>query len=69
MSYKPFISIVIPLYNKETSITKTLSSIFQQSFSDFEIVIVDDGSTDRSYQIVREFQAKNEKDVIIKLVQ
>lgn len=69
MSCKPFISIVIPLYNKEKSITKTLSSIFHQSFSDFEIVIVDDGSTDRSYQIVREFQAKNEKDVIIKLVQ
>ena len=69
MADKPFISVVIPLYNKEKSIIKTLNSIFQQSFPDFEIVIVDDGSTDRSCQIVREIQNTHEKGGIIKLVQ
>lgn len=46
------ISIVIPLYNKEGCISKTLSSVLAQSYRDFEVVIVDDGSTDGSVRIV-----------------
>ena len=46
------ISIVIPLYNKEGCIAKTLNSVLAQSFRDFEVVIVDDGSTDESVKIV-----------------
>jgi len=42
------ISIVIPLYNKEKQVSGTLESVFRQTFQDFEIVIVDDGSTDNS---------------------
>lgn len=47
-------SIVIPLYNKESSIRKTLESVLNQTFSDFEVVIVNDGSTDNSRNIVLE---------------
>ena len=46
------ISIVIPLYNKEQQIGKTLESVFAQSFQDYEVVIVNDGSTDKSVEIV-----------------
>lgn len=46
------ISIIIPLYNKEHCITDTLSSILSQSYKDFEIVIVNDGSTDNSATVV-----------------
>ncbi|MFV0535938.1 MAG: glycosyltransferase family 2 protein [Dysgonomonas sp.] len=46
-------SIIIPLYNKELSIKNTVESVLQQSYSDFEIVIVDDGSTDNSLNVVR----------------
>ena len=46
------ISIVIPLYNKEQQICKTLESVFAQSFQDYEVVIVNDGSTDKSVEIV-----------------
>lgn len=46
------ISIVIPLYNKEQSITSTLQNVLKQTFQDFEIVIVDDGSTDHSVEEV-----------------
>lgn len=49
------ISIVIPLYNKEKQIAHTLQSVFNQTFQDFEIVIVDDGSTDGSVAEVAKY--------------
>lgn len=49
----PKFSVIIPLYNKEKDIQKTLSSVLEQSFSDFEIIIVNDGSTDNSEEIVK----------------
>lgn len=47
-------SIVIPLYNKEKFILKTLESIINQTFKDFEIIIVDDGSTDNGVKVVEQ---------------
>ena len=46
------ISVVIPLYNKATSISSTLECILNQTFADWEVVVVDDGSTDGSANIV-----------------
>lgn len=43
-----YFSIVIPLYNKEKFIIHTLKSVLKQSFTDFEIIIINDGSTDKS---------------------
>ena len=47
-----FFSVVIPLYNKEISITNTVNSVLQQSHKDFELIIVNDGSTDNSLSVV-----------------
>ena len=47
------ISIIIPLYNKEQSIVTTLQTVLKQSYQDFEIVIVNDGSTDHSVEEVK----------------
>ncbi|MGO4817919.1 glycosyltransferase family 2 protein [Flavobacterium sp. W22_SRS_FP1] len=51
----PFFSVVIPLYNKENYIENTLNSVLSQSFTDYEILIIDDGSTDSSAKKVHEF--------------
>lgn len=47
------ISVVIPLYNKETIIKKSLESVLTQDYDDFEVVVVNDGSTDNSVEIVK----------------
>jgi glycosyltransferase involved in cell wall biosynthesis len=52
----PFFSIVIPLYNKENFIPKTLESVLAQNFSDFEIIVIDDGSTDGGPQMVKKIE-------------
>ena len=49
-------SVVIPLYNKELSVRNTINSVLDQTFKEFEIVIVNDGSTDNSLEIVQQFK-------------
>ncbi len=49
------ISIVIPLYNKESQIAKTLKAVLGQTFQDYEIIIINDGSTDNSVGEVNNF--------------
>ena len=51
----PLISVCIPSYNAEQFIANTLQSVIDQTFTDFEVVIVDDASTDRTVAILQEF--------------
>ncbi|MBP1617361.1 MAG: epsH 1 [Bacteroidetes bacterium] len=50
----PFFSVIIPLYNKEKYIRETLNSVFFQHFSDYEVIVINDGSKDGGGNIVRE---------------
>lgn len=52
----PYFSIVVPVYNKEKFVGKTLKSVLAQSFTDFEIIIINDGSTDESEYKIQEFK-------------
>lgn len=54
----PFFSIIIPLYNKAAYIEKTLLSVINQNFTDYEIIVVNDGSTDGSDGIISNFHDK-----------
>lgn len=53
MSSTPTVSIVVPTYNAEGFIAETLGSVLGQDMSDLELVVVDDGSTDRTCEVVR----------------
>lgn len=52
------VSVVIPLYNKAPYILRTLESMAAQTYSDFEVIVVNDGSTDDSEAVARQFQDK-----------
>ena len=53
---KPFFSVVIPLYNKQNYIQKTIKTVLDQSFKNFEIIVINDGSKDDSAKIVKSIQ-------------
>ena len=50
------ISVVVPAYNVERTILETIESVQQQTFSDFEIIVIDDGSTDQTSEIVKSLE-------------
>lgn len=52
---KPQISVIIPTYNRATFLEKSVSSVLNQTFKNFELIIIDDGSTDNSYEIIKNF--------------
>lgn len=60
------ISVVIPLYNKSASVAETIRSVQGQTYSDFEIIVVDDGSTDDSARIVEGIQSSESRLTLIR---
>ena len=59
------ISIIIPMYNAKEYIARCLESVINQSFSDIEIIIVNDGSTDESLEICRKYAKIDERIIIL----
>jgi len=57
----PKISVVMPVYNTEQFVWEAIESIFNQSFTDFEFIIIDDASTDKSFQICEEYAKKDNR--------
>lgn len=53
----PKVSVIIPLYNTEQFIAETIRSVLRQTYSDLEVIVVDDGSTDQSSKVVASFGA------------
>lgn len=56
-----FLSVIIPVYNARKTLSKCLNSVLSQDFTDFEVLLIDDGSTDDSYLVCDEFSLTDER--------
>lgn len=65
MANTPFFSVIIPVYNVEDYLGRCLDSVLSQSFSDFEIIGINDGSSDKSLEVLKTYA---EKDSRIKII-
>lgn len=57
----PLVRVVIPTYNRSALVAEALESLLAQSFSDFEVVVADDGSTDDTQNVLRHFAARDRR--------
>ena len=57
----PVISVIVPVYNVETYLAQCIESILSQTFEDFELLLVDDGSKDRSGEICDEYASNDSR--------
>jgi len=58
---EPLVSIITPCYNSEKYIRQTIESVLKQTYKNFEMIIVDDISTDKSVEIIKEYQKKDSR--------
>jgi glycosyltransferase involved in cell wall biosynthesis len=61
----PSVSVVMPAYNVERYLAESIDSVLAQTFRDFELVIVDDGSTDGSYAIAERYRTKHPERIVL----
>jgi hypothetical protein len=59
--YLPSVSVLIPAYNEEKVLSRTIETVVEASYPDKEIIVIDDGSTDRTYQIAQGFSHRGVK--------
>ena len=62
---RPTISVIVPVYNAEKWISRCLESIIKQTFKNFEVIIVNDASQDKSFEIVKQYILKDDRIIII----
>jgi glycosyltransferase involved in cell wall biosynthesis len=62
----PTVSVIIPTYNRENLIVRAIYSVLKQTYQDFEIIVVDDGSTDHTEDVIRQLQNKEKRIIYIK---
>ena len=62
----PAISVLLPVYNAEEYVANVIESILQQTFADFEFIIIDDYSSDKSWEIVKKYSKKDKRIIALK---
>ena len=64
-SIAPQISVLLPVYNGEKTIARAIESILNQDFKDFELIILDDGSKDKTLDICKDYQKKDSRIILV----
>ncbi|WP_027327669.1 glycosyltransferase family 2 protein [Helicobacter pametensis] len=62
----PAVGIIIPIYNVEPYLKQCLDSVIHQTYQNLQIILVDDGSTDQSFEIAYEYFQKDQRIALIK---
>ena len=63
MTERPLISVVIPVFNRDKYLADSIASVFAQTYDNWELILVDDGSTDKSYEMELEYAARHPERV------
>lgn len=63
----PTFSVIMPVYNSESTLDSAVESVLRQTYGDFELLIVDDGSTDGSCALAEEYSARDERVTLIRM--
>lgn len=61
----PEVSIIIPVYNNEQYIEKCIQSVLNQTFENFEVIVINDGSTDKSGEILEKLNREDSRIILI----
>ena len=56
---QPFVTVLMPVYNAQTYLSQAVDSVLSQSFADFELLCIDDGSTDDSPRMLADYRARD----------
>lgn len=62
---KPLVTVIMPTYNRADLLPRAIESVLKQTFRDFELIIVDDGSTDGSVDLIRSYMEKDKRIFLI----
>ena len=57
----PKVSVIIPTYNSDATISRALRSVLNQTVSDFEVIVIDDGSTDKTVEVLRDYELQDQR--------
>ena len=66
MDREPLVSVIIPIYNAERTLRRCVDSVLNQSYRNLQVILVDDGSQDRSGAICLEYEARDPRVFVIR---
>ena len=64
---RPLVTVCIPCYNQGKYLSESIESVLNQTFQDFELILIDDGSTDNTFQVMLDYAKRDGRIIVVKL--